>query len=100
MNVHSLAGLGQHGAQDRLDLVELLWPRDQRRRELDHRIPAIVGAADQAASEQLTREEAAQQRFGLLVVERLLRLLVLDELNRLEVARAADVADDRQLAQP
>ena len=41
----------------------------------------------------------AQQPLGLVVVEGLLRALVLDELDRVEVARAAHVADDRDVAQ-
>ena len=71
VDVHALARLGQHGPQDRLDLGELLRACDQRRRELDHRIAAIVGAADQTAAVQLAGEEAAQERLGLLVVERM-----------------------------
>ncbi len=71
-HLHPLPGLGQHRAQDGLDLRELLRAGDQRRRELDHRIPAIIGAADQPAAVELAGEEAAQQRLGFLVVERLL----------------------------
>ena len=55
---------------------------DQRRRELDHRVAAVVGAADQAVLVQRAREEAAQQQLRLLVVEALLGLLVLDQLDR------------------
>src|SRR5690349_4138845 len=99
VHVHPLPRLREHGAQDRLDLLELLRPSDQRRRELDHRIAAVVGATDQASAVELTRQEAAQERLRLLVAERLLGLLVLDQLDRLEVARASDVAYDRQVAQ-
>ena len=42
-------------------------------------------------------EEAAEQRVGLLAGERLHRGAVLHELERPEVARAAQVADDREL---
>ena len=70
---------------------------DQRRRELDHGVAAVVGAADQAVLVQLAGHEAAQQLLALLVAEALLGLLVLDQLERVEVARAAHVADDRQV---
>ena len=82
-----------------VDLFELLGVGDQRRRQLDHRVAAVVGAADQPALVELAGEEAAQQLLGLLVVEALLRLLVFDQLDRVEVAGAAHVADDRQVVQ-
>ncbi len=50
-----------------VDLVELLLRRDQRRRDLDHRVAAVVGPADEAALEERGREEAAQERLALLV---------------------------------
>src|SRR5205814_1686114 len=90
-------GLREDLPEDRVDLLELLRVGDQRRRELDDGIAAVVGAADQPAPVELAGEEAAQQLLRLRVVERLLRLLVLDELDRLEVARPANVADDREL---
>src|SRR5882672_2214557 len=74
-------GLGEDRAQDLLDLVEVLLGADQRRRELDYRVAAVVGAADQAGVEQRVRQEAAQQPLRLVVVERLLGVLVLDELD-------------------
>ena len=92
-------GLGEHAAQDLLDLVELGLADDQRRRELDHRVAAVVGPAVQAGVEQRLGEEAAQQPLGLVVVEGLLGGLVLDELDPVEVAVAAHVADDRQVEQ-
>src|SRR5947209_3520709 len=98
-HLHPLSGLGQHRAEDLLDLLELLGPRDQWRRELDHRVPAVVSAADQAAPIELPGQEPAQERLGLLVVERLLGVLVLDQLDRLEVARTAHIADDREVTQ-
>ena len=58
------------------------------------RVAAVVRAADQPAGEERLREESAQQHVALLGAERLARLLVLDELERLEVAGAAHVADD------
>jgi hypothetical protein len=85
--------------EDVVDLFELLGVGDQRWRQLDHRITAVVGAADQAAAVELAGEEAAQQVLGLLVVEALLGFLVLDQLDRVEVAGAAHVTDDRQVGE-
>ena len=82
-----------------LDLVEVRLVADQRRSELDDRVAAVVGAAVEAGVEQRLGEEAAQQPLGLVVVEGLLGRLVLDQLDPVEVAVAADVADDRQVEQ-
>src|SRR5581483_7209671 len=60
---------------------------------------AVVGTADQPALEEPQREEAPEQPLRLLGVERRPGLLVLDELDRMEEAGAADVADDRQVQQ-
>src|SRR5947208_695510 len=49
--VHTLGRLGQDWPQDRFDLLELRRPADERRRELDDRIAAIVGAADEPTPE-------------------------------------------------
>src|SRR5215218_10393326 len=92
-----LPRLGQHLAQDTVDDFELLAVRYQRRRELDDGVAAIVRAADQPVLEELARHEAAEELLALLVGEALLRLLVLDELERVEVAGAADVAHDREV---
>ena len=81
------------------DAVELGLAGDERRRDLDDRIAAVVGATDEAALEQARGEEAAQQPLALVVRERLARLLVLHELDRVEEAGTADVADDRQVEQ-
>src|SRR5688500_3650144 len=94
--LHAIAGLRQHVPEDADHLVELLLPRDERRRDLDHGVAAVVRPADQAALEQRAREEAAQQPLALLVGERLARVLVLDELERVEEAGPTQVADDRQ----
>src|SRR3954453_10067829 len=83
----------QHGVH----LLELLGPGDQRRRELHDGVAAVVGAADQAAGEQLGRQEAAQQPLRLLRAEVRLRGLVADQLDGPEVAHAAHVADDRDV---
>src|SRR3954453_13979699 len=61
--------LGEDGAQDPVDLLERGGVRDQRRRQLDHRVAAVVCAADQAVLVEGARQEAAQQRLGLLVAE-------------------------------
>src|SRR4051812_14055766 len=49
-------GALERGAQYGLHLGELLRTRDERRRELDDGVAAVVGAADQAAAEQLGGE--------------------------------------------
>src|SRR5690349_23786756 len=85
-NSHSLGCLCQHGPQHVLDLLPLLGPRDQRRGELDDRVAAVVGARDQPALEQLRPDEPAQQVLDLGALEALLGLLVLDQLERVEVA--------------
>src|SRR6185312_6420535 len=82
----------QDVTEDRGDLVELRLPRHQWRRQLDDRIAAVVGAADQPALVQARRQEAAQQPVALLLGEGLLGLLVLHELERVEEAGAAQVA--------
>ena len=64
-------GLGENVAENRHDLVELLLSGDERRRDLDDRVAAVVGTADEPALEEARREEAAQERLALLVVERL-----------------------------
>src|SRR5215212_74900 len=97
--VQPLAGLLEHRPQDGVHLLELLGPGDQRRGELDHRVAAVVGAADQPALEHLGGEEAAQQPLLLVAGDGLLGGLVAHQLNRAEVAGAADVADDRDVAQ-
>src|SRR5689334_2613241 len=77
--------LRENCPQDLLDLIEMLLRAGQRRRELDHRIAAIVGAADQPGVEQGVRQEAAEEPFGLVVVECLAGGLVLDHLDAVEI---------------
>src|SRR6185503_8035578 len=91
--------LVEHGVEDVVDEVEVVARRHERRRELDDRVAAVVSAADQAGVVQPPRQEPAQEVLRLGVGERLLRLLVLHELERHEVPGAAHVADDRLLAQ-
>src|SRR5689334_21924417 len=94
-----LLGVGQGLAQHLLHLVELGLAADQRRGDLDHHVAAVVGAAVEAVLEQRARQEAADEPLALGGVEGLAGGLVLDQLDRPEVAVAADVADDRQVQQ-
>ena len=96
---HLPGRLLQHRPEHALHLLEVLVGRDQRRRQLDHRVAAVIRAADEPAAEELAGEEPAQQDLGLLVVEARLRVAVLDQLDAGEVARPAHVADDRDVAQ-
>src|SRR5690242_12661923 len=91
--------LRQHRTQAGLDVVELLRAHDERRRELDDGVAAVVGTAVEAGVEERLGEEPAQQPLGLGVVEGLAGGLVLDELDAVEVAGATDVADERQVEQ-
>src|ERR1700678_23451 len=92
--------LGQHLAQRRRDEVDLLLAADERRRELDDRVPAVVGAADETGFEERAGQVAAQQALRLLFVEGEARLLVLDELDPVEEPGAAYVAHDREVVEP
>src|SRR6185312_13396074 len=76
------------------DLVHLRLGRDEGRRDLHDGVTAVVRTADQARLEEGRREESAEERLALRVVERRLRLAVLDELERVEEPRPAHVADD------
>src|SRR6516164_2804144 len=94
-----LPGLGKHAPQDRLDGVELALPADQRRRQLDDGVAAVIGAAVQPGLKERGRYVAVQQPFAFLVAEGLLGCLVLDQLDAIEVPLAAHVADDGQVVQ-
>src|SRR4051794_25580283 len=94
------ARLVEDDAEDLLHLVEVLLVAYQRGRELDDRVAAVVRATVEALGEQLLGDETEQDPLALLGAERLLGGLVLDELDPVEVPVAADVADDRQVAQP
>ena len=48
---HATACLGEHLAEDADDLVHLGLTRDERWRELDDRVAAIVGATDEPGLE-------------------------------------------------
>src|SRR6059058_5027373 len=48
-----LPRLSEHRADHRLDLGELLRTRDERRRELNHGVATVVGAADESPLVQL-----------------------------------------------
>src|SRR5262245_44638140 len=82
MRVHSGPGRVEHGVEDVVDEVDVLTCGNKRRRELHDRVAAVVRAADQAGVIQALREEAAKQELRLLLVERLLAVLVLDQLQR------------------
>src|SRR5438093_8895482 len=71
----------EHRIEHVVDEVEVVARRDERRRELDDRVAAIVGPADQAGLVDALRDEPAQQVLGLGVGEGLLRLLVLHQLE-------------------
>src|SRR5690349_7835547 len=58
-------GFTQHRAQDVGDLVELAVAGDERWRQLNHWIAAVVGAGDEAGVVQRRRDVPAQQCFGL-----------------------------------
>src|SRR4051812_9273180 len=58
---HLPRGVLEDRAQDALDLLEVLGLGDERRGQLDDRVAAVVGAADQPAAEQLAGQETAQQ---------------------------------------
>src|SRR5581483_3984521 len=89
-----LPGLREDVAEDADDHVELPLRGDERRRDLDDGILAIVRAADQAVLEERVRQVAAEQRLALLGGERPPRRLVFHELDRPEKACASHVADD------
>ncbi len=87
-----------HLAQDGFDGVELGLAADQRRRQLDDGIAAVVGAAVQPGLEKC-RGHPAEQRAAFVVGEGLLGRPVLDEFDAVEEALAAHVADDGQVIQ-
>src|SRR6187551_3935009 len=49
----------EHLAENAGQLVELGLARDERRRDLDNRVAAVVGAADEAPLEERRRDETA-----------------------------------------
>src|SRR6188472_2802852 len=89
--------LVQHLPKDAHHLVELLGPRDERRRELRAGLAAVVEAHVDPQLPRARKEEALDQFVALGGRESLLRLLVPHELDRVEVAVAAHVADHRVL---
>jgi len=87
----------QHLTQDSDHLLELRRPGDERGRELRARLASVVEAHIDPQLAGAGDEEPFDQLVPLRGSERLLRLLVLDELERLEVPVAADLADHRVL---
>src|SRR5918912_983815 len=81
-------------AQAPHELVDHGAVGDERRRDVQHRVAAVVGPRDEPRLQEAAGEEAAQQPLALRRVEPPVRG-VADELDRPEEARAADVADDR-----
>ena len=66
-HLHALAGLLEHRAERPGDPVELLLPGHERRRDLDDRVAAVVGAAEEPLLEQPRGHEPAQELVALLV---------------------------------
>src|SRR5450755_5037162 len=97
--LHPAPRLGQYLAQGGDDELDLDGTADERRRELHHRVTPVVGPADEAGVEQGPGEVAPQQPLGLLVVKGESGLLVLDQLDPVEEAGAAHVADDGQVVE-
>src|SRR5918992_571283 len=91
--------LVEHLAQDAHHLLELRRARHERRRELRARLTAVVEAHVHPELARPREEEAPDQVLPLGRRERLLRLFVLDELERVEVPVAAHVAHHRVLAE-
>ena len=71
---------------------------DERRRDVQHGVAAVVGPCDEARLQQAAGQEAAQHALALVGVQPRV-VVVLHQLERPEEAGAADVADDRQRAQ-
>src|SRR4051812_49743002 len=90
-------GVGEDAPEDLLDLVELALADDQRRGELDDRVAAVVGPAVQALLVERLGDVAVEDALALVLAEGLLGVAVLHQLDAVEVAGAADVADDRQV---
>jgi len=89
----------EHRAQPLLDVIDSGWPMISGGRQLDDGSPRPSARPVQAGVEQRLGQEPAQQPLGLLVVERLAGRLVLDQLDPVEVALTADVADQWQVEQ-
>src|SRR5436190_24392309 len=87
----ALPRLGEDGSEDSDDLGELLLAGDERWRDLDDRVLAVVGAADEPVLEERLGQEPAQEGLALVRAERLAGRLVLHELDRPQEARAAHV---------
>ena len=79
-------GAFENVAQDAFDFVEVRLFADHRRRELDDRVAAVVGAAVDAGVEELLAEEAPQQPFGFFGSEAFLGGLVFNLVAFLLVA--------------
>ena len=92
-----LPGLGEDGAQDRVDQLELLRVRDQRRRELDHGVAAIVGDVRGAGyfhALELVKDKATKESFSDEESEDLLRGFMSGELYKQGLICRADDRGD------
>src|SRR5580692_6343767 len=94
-----LDGSGEDLAHDAHHEVDVGPRRDQRRRELDDGVAPVVRATDQTTSEHLGRHVTTEQSLGVFAGPGLFGALVLHQLHAPEVAGAADVTDDRDVAQ-
>jgi hypothetical protein len=86
-----------HLAQDGDHLLELRGAGDERRRELGTRLATVVEAHIDAELTCTGNQERLDELVALLRRERLLRLLVLHHLERIEVPVPAQVAEQRVL---
>src|SRR5690242_10574004 len=92
---HVLRERDQHVAEPPGQVLQERSIADQRGRDLYHRVAAVVTPGDQLGTDQRAGQALAQELFSLLGIETGLGP-VRHELDRPEVAAAADVADDRQ----
>src|SRR5262245_15440486 len=97
-DVDALPGFVENLAQGAHHLVELVGASDERRGELRARLRAVVEARVDAELAHPRRQERLDERVALRRRERFLRLLVLHELERVEVAVAAHVAHHRVIS--
>ena len=76
------------------------WPQISGGATWTTGVAAVVSAAVEAGLEQRAGDVAPQHPFAIGGVEGLLGRLVLDQLDGVEVAVPADIADDRQVVEP
>ena len=91
--LHEPAGVLEHVVHGGDDLVEHLGRADQRRRDLHHRVAAIIDAGDQPGLNRAGMNPRTNP-WSCSASKR--ASSIRDHLNSPEEAVAADVADDRQ----